>query len=281
MSIQQIHSALIKANRQKPWMTARRISEICKLEIGETEKLLLAHMTETQKRDSIPKIRYSNLPSKKTLEVLWGAVDQPKVGMRSTKPLQRTDPIDTSLGIEDLTEANIFFSHSHKDYEKVIQIAKHLVAQGFSPWLAETHVQQGSSINEEIIDAMEDSQVFLLFLSTNSLNSRWAGKEYGKAASRKIPIFVIADSGCSNSCRLVECLAKGQGLESLDEKARPQGAAGDFFRNLSEDKNNLTKYFYWPTENAKSNSDTDSAVRRFSQLANQLQECFAIPEKPG
>ena len=280
MSIHRIHSELVKADREKPWMTAGRIAEECDLDEDSTKKLLLAHMTEAREEDSIPKIRYSNLPNKRTLEVLWGAVDHPKVGMRSTKPLQQSDPIDTSLGIEDLTDANIFFSHSHKDYDKVIQIATHLVNHEFSPWLAETHLQQGDFINEKIIEAMEESQVFLLFLSSNSLNSRWTGKEYGKAASREIPILVIVDGGCPVTCRIVECIAKGQGLESLERNGKLIGAAIDFFKELSDDKDNLARYFIWPTE-AESNSKFDSSVKPFSQLTDQLQECLPSLEKPG
>lgn len=235
MTIQKIHSELIKANRNKPWMTARRIAKACGLPVNYTETLLHDHITETRANGSVPKIRYSNLPSKKTLEVLWGSCRSPKGDGRSTKPLQRTDPIDTSLDIEDLADANIFFSHSHKDYKQVFKIATHLVEHRLAPWLAETHIPEGCLINEEIIGAMKEAQVFLLFLSLNPLSSRWSGKEYGRASAngKKIPIFIVADNKCATTRGIAKCLSAKQDLWESHQSNELKGAALDFFQCLA------------------------------------------------
>ena len=73
------------------------------------------------------------------------------------------------------------------------EVATVLLQNDVVPWLAETHIEQGEHINEEIIRALRASQAFLLFLSPNALNSRWTGKEYLNAKHRDIPIFVVVD----------------------------------------------------------------------------------------
>ena len=272
-TIKEIVKLLESANPDKPWMTAKRIAEKIKEKIHipseEIQKLLLDHISEAWQENESPKIRYSNLPSKKTLQVLWAAVSQPKVGMRSLKPLARTDQIDEQLsGIEFWDSANIFFSHSHKDYDKVIRIATSLVQSGFSPWLAETHIDQGDHINEEIEEALKRADAFLLFLSTNALNSRWTGKEYGIAVNKlKIPIFVIVDN---DSPILNVANGYPEGLT---------GAANDFYESLRMHRHE-TKYF--KLEQSDSAIDLlalDSIVRPFNEQSSKLEEVLPRPRE--
>ena len=73
---QLILDILVSANSDKPWMTAKGIAGELKEKIHipseEIQKLLLDHISKAWQENESPKIRYSNLPSKKTLQVLWG-----------------------------------------------------------------------------------------------------------------------------------------------------------------------------------------------------------------
>lgn len=286
-STQKILRILESANPDKPWMTAKRIAAKCEYDVSEIETLLLKHMTEAWDKDLSPKIRYSNLPSKKTLQVLWGAVS--KVGIRRLMPLARTDEIDDALNdVVDRASANIFFSHSHKDYDKVIRIAKSLAHAGFSPWLAETHIDLHEDINKEIEQAIGRAEAFLLFLSKHTLNSRWTGKEYGLALTAgdpdavkrlKIPIFVIADDDTS-ICELVGQLTRSEKNRS-DLPTELTGAAREFYESL-EDHRYQAKYF--KLINAELDSDElhlESIVEPFNEGFAQLREVLPRPKNPG
>ena len=271
-TIKEIVKLLESANPDKPWMTAKRIAEKIKEKIHipseEIQKLLLDHISEAWQENESPKIRYSNLPSKKTLQVLWAAVSQPKVGMRSLKPLARTDQIDEQLsGIEFWDSANIFFSHSHKDYDKVIRIATSLVQSGFSPWLAETHIDQGDHINEEIEEALKRADAFLLFLSTNALNSRWTGKEYGIAVNKlKIPIFVIVDN---DSPILNVANGYPEGLT---------GAANDFYESLKEQRQEARYFKLEQFDSELGSIPLDSIVRPFKEQSAKIGDFLPKPD---
>ncbi len=197
--------------------------------------------------------------------------------MRPLKPLARTDEIDESIdGIELWDSANIFFSHSHRDYDKVMHIAKCLTNCGFAPWLAETHIDQGDYINEEIEEALGRADAFMLFLSTNALNSRWTGKEYGIAAGKmKIPIFVIADDDeliLDVACRL----ANGEGADHYSEGS--SGAASEFCESLKMHQHEANYFKLKQVDSALDSLALDSIVRPFKEQSNPLSE---VLPKPG
>jgi hypothetical protein len=185
--------AVLQENAQeKPWMTARTIARRLRHpgDRIQIEKMLLAHYSECEE----PKVRCSSLPSRRTLEVLWAASD--KVGCRYHNGFIKKDPADDSFAdFGETCEASVFLSHSHHDYEAVMSIARQLLDNDLVPWLAETHIQQDEHIHERIIRALGDTQVFLLFLSSHSLNSCWTGKEYSYArgGTPPVPLCVVAN----------------------------------------------------------------------------------------
>ena len=272
---------LESANTDKPWMTAKRIADECGLPVAKTQKILRAHISKAWQEDGNPKIRYSNLPSKKTLQVLWGAVSQDKVGLRPLKPLARSDEIDESLaGIELWDSANIFFSHSHRDYDKVIHIAKSMTHSGFSPWLAETHIDRGDYINDEIERALGNAKAFMLFFSVNALNSRWTGKEYGLAVKKfvseksEIPIFVIADNDDSILkllCGLANCAEVESYPEELPNSAR------EFYQSLFEHREKAKYFTLEQTDPMLDPLPIDLVVRPINEHSSKLGEVLPRP----
>ena len=172
----RVLSTLKNVTPNKPWMTAKRITSQCQLSTAATASLLHQHFDGCKTFGERPKARYSNLPSKRTLEILWGATCKDKVGARSVKPITRTDVEDRSLGDVSGGPGAVFLSHSLNDYDSVIELAKCLSSRNLAPWLAETHISQGEVINLSIIEALGNARAFLLFLTENSLASRWTGK---------------------------------------------------------------------------------------------------------
>ena len=79
--LNEIIKILDQASNEKPWMTARSISKNLNEEINvtEIEDILLKHCAHHDDLVQSAKVRYSNLPSRKTLEVLWGSVQKVKI----------------------------------------------------------------------------------------------------------------------------------------------------------------------------------------------------------
>jgi hypothetical protein len=115
-------------NVSKPWMTARLLARkvgLAESSAHEVEESLLNYYKKILGTSQVPEIRYSSLPAKGTLEVLWGHTKF--VGNRQVYELKKTNVADDSLDVDqDITTADIFISHSFKDYNDVIQIGKML-----------------------------------------------------------------------------------------------------------------------------------------------------------
>ena len=80
-TFEQIVSVLAASDRR--WMTASGITSQLPdggVDKKRIEELLLAHSRDCEEKQRQPTVRYSSLPSRRTLEVLWGVVD--KVGLR-------------------------------------------------------------------------------------------------------------------------------------------------------------------------------------------------------
>ena len=255
-------------------MTAKRIAGKFGLTVAKTQELLRDHISKAWQENTNPKIRYSNLPSKRTLQVLWGAVSN--VGMRPLMPLTRTGETDESLAdIELWDSANIFFSHSHRDYDKVIYIAKSLTNSGFSPWLAETHIDWGADINAEIVPALSNADAFLLYLSANGLNSRWTNKEYEFAVQNlRIPIFIVADNDDS-ILKLVCKLADNK--EANGDSDELEGTSRDFYESLQKHRNDAKYFQLEKFDSTQEPLPIDTIVHPIKEQNPQLGEVLPKP----
>lgn len=82
ITLDQVFSIIDAASDEKPWMTALSIARRLgnRTEAKQIEQLLLAHCQDSEDSSQAPIVRYSSLPSRRTLEVLWGAIE--KVGLR-------------------------------------------------------------------------------------------------------------------------------------------------------------------------------------------------------
>ena len=164
------------------WSTATDI--IAKLNLKDInaarlDSALACHYDETGGQS----IRFSVLPSKKNLEVLWGHVD--KVGRKAVFSIFREDPqthfLESEIGDRKLNIKNLFLSHSFMDTSLVIELAKSLKEYGIYSWLAEIDILYRAHIHQSVIEAIESTPYFGVFISANSSKSTWTAKEIGFA----------------------------------------------------------------------------------------------------
>lgn len=91
---------------------------------------------------------------------------------------------------------DIFISYSHNDTKSVHRIAKDLKAQGLCLWLDEWDISPGANITKTINNGLSSSRYLLLFLSANSMASRWVEEEwtskyYEEITKNKVTIIPV------------------------------------------------------------------------------------------
>jgi hypothetical protein len=80
----------------------------------------------------------------------------------------------------------VFFSHSWQDKEQVRPLAVALRAQGADVWLDEWEIGAGDSLVQKINDGLTDCTVFLVAISTASVESKWVLEELSSAVVKRI-----------------------------------------------------------------------------------------------
>lgn len=84
----------------------------------------------------------------------------------------------------------IFISHSSKDANIASELCTILEANGCDCFLAPRNIRPGYEYATEIIDGIDRSNVMMLLLSNNSMNSPHVLREIERAVSKSIPIIV-------------------------------------------------------------------------------------------
>lgn len=86
----------------------------------------------------------------------------------------------------------IFLSHSSKDAEWVMKVCEVLENEGYPCWIAPRDIQYGEKWAEGIANGLLDNtQLFVFFLSENSNQSKQVLKEINIAVEYGIPIVII------------------------------------------------------------------------------------------
>ena len=194
--------AFLKEESNFKWVTSQTLKSKLNITAYSTnaiENTLLSFYNSTLN----PSIRYSSLPSRKTLQVLWGHVDN--VGHRKLFDIFKEDihlEADYLNTVDD--ERNIFLSHSFKDTEKVFNLARQLVMFNLNPWIAEVDIEQYSNINQDVIYAIENLPFFGIYLSKHVLESAWSAKEFAFATLNKKKLFAFVDEHDHDMINLIE-----------------------------------------------------------------------------
>ena len=87
-------------------------------------------------------------------------------------------------------EAYIFISYSHKDAQKVFPILNKLNAYGFRIWY-DDGLEWGKEWPQDIADHIDVCDVFVIFLSQNSMESLCCREEFRRACEKNKSIFPI------------------------------------------------------------------------------------------
>lgn len=90
----------------------------------------------------------------------------------------------------------IFISYSRKDLTFVKQLANDLRQVGFEVWYDLSGLEAGKNWGREIQAALHNSQVLIVVISPNSLESRWVEREYLFAEKLNLKIIPILYEVC-------------------------------------------------------------------------------------
>lgn len=86
---------------------------------------------------------------------------------------------------------DIFICYSRKDSAIVERYYDYLIAAGLSVWIDKDGIETGDAFKENIVDAIDNSDVFLFFSSKDSNASMWTVKEVNVAVNGKKKIMPV------------------------------------------------------------------------------------------
>lgn len=143
----------------------------------------------------------------------------------------------------------LFISYSHEDMKTVKQFALQLSLRGFDLWMDEKNISFGGNYTTAILHGIHEADVYLVFLSENSIKSRWVNAEIDFALREKIEgkklVIVpvrLDDSEVPVALSNIDYVdARFSVIAAADELAEKFGTAGvhkegakDFFDEISE-----------------------------------------------
>lgn len=85
----------------------------------------------------------------------------------------------------------IFISYSRKDLAFVAKLAKDIIEAGYEVWYDLSKIEGGDRWAQEIQDGINQSEIFALVVSPNSMESEWVEKEYLFASRRGMKIVPL------------------------------------------------------------------------------------------
>ena len=85
----------------------------------------------------------------------------------------------------------IFISYSRRDQEFVTRLASDLDAQVAGVWFDQSTIQLGQKWHDEIMEGIRDCKAFILVLSPDAMESRYAREEVNKALELGKTIFPV------------------------------------------------------------------------------------------
>jgi hypothetical protein len=116
---------------------------------------------------------------------------------------------------------DVFISYSHADSDFVHKIAEDFTSKGLHIWLDEWDIQPGANITKTINEGLKASRYLLLFLSEDSIKSRWVEEEWTSKYNDEIN---------KNQITVIPVL-----IDSVDIESLPPFIANKKIVNLSKD----------------------------------------------
>src|SRR5258708_23496604 len=111
--------------------------------------------------------------------------------------------------------APIFVSHASQDAAVASAIVENLERHGIKCWIAPRDVTPGSQYADEIVGAINDTEVFVLVLSEHAVASPHVGREIERAASKRRRIIVLRTDAAPLTRSFEYFLSESQWLDVL------------------------------------------------------------------
>ena len=141
----------------------------------------------------------------------------------------------------------LFISYSNEDKKTVKQFAFRLSLYGFDLWIDEKNISFGENYTTAILEAIHEADIYIVFLSENSIKSCWVNEEIDFALSKKIEKKIVIVPVRLDDCEVPVPLsnikyvdAQFSVIDAADAIAEKFGAANvskenadDFFNILS------------------------------------------------
>jgi hypothetical protein len=80
----------------------------------------------------------------------------------------------------------LFLSHSTKDKEFVETLAGELRANSIDPWWCEVDIEHGDDFVAKIDEGLKESDLVVLVLSPDAVQSAWTRREWTAALAREV-----------------------------------------------------------------------------------------------
>jgi len=99
--------------------------------------------------------------------------------------------------------SKLFISYSHKDEIIVDKIIDNFYKKGHNIFIDKNTLNTGDPINTELLKNIQKSDFTIIFLSTNSINSKWVRQEiyetlYFELLSKKLKLLPIVIQECDH-----------------------------------------------------------------------------------
>ena len=95
------------------------------------------------------------------------------------------------MGYSGRQIADVFLSYSHDDREIVEKIASNIQARGFECWIDKDRLRAMDPFNVLIEEAIDESQVFIAFLSKTYVSKDYCIHEFNRAIDKKKSKIVV------------------------------------------------------------------------------------------
>ena len=112
----------------------------------------------------------------------------------SGNSLTKENSVSVNLPVKEKVPAYAFISYAHKDAGVVTQLAAFLEREEIPPW-KDNRLEYGESWEDDILSRLHGCEVFLIVMSSSSLNSAYVNKELDLAIKEKKKILPILIGG--------------------------------------------------------------------------------------
>lgn len=98
---------------------------------------------------------------------------------------------------------DVFISYSREDKHFAQSLSHYLQTKNISTW-TDTELKPGMNWQEEILEALEKSKIFVTIISENSIKSQWILFELGLAVGKNKETIIIQKSDIDKATIPVE-----------------------------------------------------------------------------